>query len=60
MKAFLDSRLIKPVMKGVQLCAYTAGHLLMKAAIAVSLKLCMFTARVLMGPSTQSRTSQSF
>ena len=37
-------------------------HMLMKAAVAVSLKLCLFTARVLLNasPASHGRASQSF
>ena len=37
-------------------------HMLMKAAVAASLKLCIFTARVLLNssPASHGRTSQSF
>ncbi|MEL7350937.1 MAG: hypothetical protein AAFN38_05855 [Cyanobacteria bacterium J06560_5] len=37
-------------------------HILMKAAVAASLQLCLFTARVLLkaSPSSHGRTSRSY
>ena len=35
-------------------------HLVMKAAVAVSLKLCIFTARVLLGSSQPARRAGQF
>ena len=60
MKAFLASRLANSVVKALSHCAYFLQHLLMKLAVAVSLQLCLFTARVLLASSARRRASQSF
>ncbi|MGB3297316.1 MAG: hypothetical protein WBA76_03525 [Phormidesmis sp.] len=62
MKGFFFNRLISSFQKGLGLCIAALQHLLMKAAVAVSLKLCLFTARVLMGAKSSSRqpAGQSF
>ncbi|MEL6354561.1 MAG: hypothetical protein AAFR58_22835 [Cyanobacteria bacterium J06627_28] len=49
MTSLFDSRLVKPVLRGLSSSIYAVQHALMKVAIAFSLKLCLFTARVLMG-----------
>ncbi|MEM6869001.1 MAG: hypothetical protein AAF528_11545 [Cyanobacteria bacterium P01_C01_bin.121] len=66
MKSFLSSRLVQGVCNGLAhrvAAGISAGvsvlqHLCMKAAVAISLKLCMFTARVLLGAAEQNRSEQ--
>jgi len=60
MKLFLDSRLVKPVIAGLGSCIHHVQHIVMKAAVAVSLKLCLFTARLLLDSSARNRAGQSF
>ncbi len=62
MKSFLLNRLVLPFTRGLANCLYSLQHLLMKAAVAFSLKLCLFTARVLLGAGNRNhqQTSQSF
>lgn len=60
MKTFLHSRLVKGFGGGLVNCASAMQHLCMRVAVALSLKLCMFTARVLLGSSARSRAEQAF
>ncbi len=62
MKSFFLTRLLRPLASGLASCLSSLQHLLMKAAVAFSLKLCLFTARVLLGADTRTRqqASQSF
>jgi hypothetical protein len=60
--SFLSNRLFRPLKSGLARCVYLFQHLLMKAAVAFSLKLCLFTARILLGANDRAdqQTSQSF
>ena len=62
MKNSFLNPLIRPFYRGLVACVSSLQHLLMRAAVAVSLKLCLFTARVLLGSTASSRqqASQSF
>jgi hypothetical protein len=62
MKSFFLNRLVLPLTSGLANGMYSLQHLLMKAAVAFSLKLCLFTARVLLNADDrpQQRASQSF
>lgn len=66
MKSSFLNQLIRPFYspfhRGLVACVSSLQHLLMKAAVAVSLKLCLFTARVLLGSTASARqqASQSF
>lgn len=60
MKFLLNGRLVQSVAKALGYCAHYAQHVLMKAAVAVSLKLCLFTARTLLQSSAQEQASQSY
>jgi len=55
MKSLLSSRLIQSLGLGFGYCVSSVQHLLMKAAVAVSLKLCLFTARILLNASARSQ-----
>lgn len=59
MKSFLLNRLVRPIKSGLAGCLYSLQHLLMKAAVAFSLKLCLLTARVLLGADTRSQQQPS-
>ncbi len=60
----LFNQLVSPfyatVQKGLFGSVSYVQHLLMKAAVATSLKLCLFTARVLLGSTSKQQPSQSF
>ena len=62
MKSSFLNQLIRRFHRGLVGCVSSLQHLLMRAAVAASLKLCLFTARVLLGSSAGSRqqASQSF
>ncbi|MEM6599537.1 MAG: hypothetical protein AAF810_13970 [Cyanobacteria bacterium P01_D01_bin.36] len=64
MKTFLSSRLIPSLAAGItsQLVrgASAVQHLCMKTAVAVSLKLCLFTARVLLNSSARGQAGRAF
>jgi hypothetical protein len=49
------NRIVNLVKAGVVSCLSYIQHLVMKAAVAISLKLCIFTAQVLLNASSQSR-----
>jgi len=59
MKTFLSSRLVQGFSAGLFGCVSAAQHLCMKAAVAVSLKLCMFTVRVLLGAAARDGARQA-
>jgi hypothetical protein len=49
------NRIVNLVKAGVAGCLSYLQHLVMRVAVAVSLKLCVFTAQVLLDASSQSR-----
>ncbi len=55
MNSILSSRLIQSFSNGLGYCVSALQHLLMKAAVAISLKLCMFTARVLLNSTGRNQ-----
>ena len=63
MKSSFLNQLIRPLYSpfysGLVVCVSSLQHLLMRAAVAVSLKLCLFTARVLLGSTASSRQQAS-
>lgn len=63
MNLFLSSRLIQKGGRslGSVVCSaiLSVQHLLMKAAIAFSLKLCLYTAQVLLNASTNKERPRS-
>ena len=68
MTSLFDSRLVKPVlrrlvrglMRGLSFGIHAVQHALMRMAISFSLKLCLFTARVLLSSAERRRASESF
>ncbi|KPQ32901.1 MAG: hypothetical protein HLUCCA11_20225 [Phormidesmis priestleyi Ana] len=56
MKSYLSNQLVRPLQSGLLRCASSVQHLLMKAAVAFSLKLCLFTAKVLLGSNSKSNS----
>ncbi len=58
MNFFPIDRLLRPLHRSFQAklvsCLSYLQHLLMRVAVAISLKLCLFTARVLLGTSSDS------
>lgn len=58
MNFFPIARLLRPLHSSFQarlvICLSYLQHLLMRVAVAISLKLCLFTARVLLGTSRNS------
>ena len=59
MNIFLSSRLVRPFAQAVGACVSATGHVLMRGAVSVSLKLCLFTARVLLNSSANSQPTQA-
>ena len=59
MKSILSSRLVQSFSTGFGYSASFLQHLLMKAAVAISLKLCWFTARVLLNSSARNRAESA-
>ncbi len=55
MNPILSSRLVQSFNASLSRCASSLQHLLMKAAVAVSLKLCWFAARILLNASARYR-----
>lgn len=51
----LLGKLIRPIQSGVLGCVSSLQHVLMAVAVAASLKLCMFTARVLLSANAEAR-----
>lgn len=61
MKTFLSSRLVQGLCDGLVAGVSAVQHLCMKLAVAVSLQLCLFTARVLLGSSSdRNHAGQAF
>lgn len=60
MNIFLSSRLIQAFGNGFVNCVSVVQQVCMKAAVTVSLKLCLFTVRVLLGSSDRNRAGQAF
>ncbi len=56
MKSILSSRLAQSFSNGLSYCVSAVQHLLMRVAVAILLKLCLFTARVLLNPASRSQT----
>lgn len=60
----LFTQLVSPFYTSVQKSLFGSvsyvQHLLMKAAVATSLKLCLFTARILLGSTAKPQPSRSF
>ncbi len=56
MKSILSSRLIQSLGRGLGYCVSSLQHLLMRAAVAISLKLCLFTARTLLNASARPQS----
>ena len=60
----LFNQLVSPfyttIQKGLFGSVSYIQHLLMKAAVATSLKLCLFTARILLGSRSKPQPSRSF
>lgn len=59
MNFFLSSRLVRPFTQAVGACVSTVGHMLMRGAVSVSLKLCLLTARVLLNSPSNSQPEQA-
>ncbi|MEL6552347.1 MAG: hypothetical protein AAFQ63_02610 [Cyanobacteria bacterium J06621_11] len=59
MKNFLSSRLIQQSSSILGKVASSVQHLLMKAAVAISLKLCLYTARVLLNAAGQGQSREA-
>ena len=59
---FLRNRITGPLKTSLVAGVSYLQHMLMKAAVAISLKLCLFTARVLLNtsPAQNRQASQSF
>ena len=59
MKFFLSSRLVQKGGRVLGNVVLSTQHLLMKATVAISLKLCLYTAQVLLSASDRERTGES-
>ncbi len=59
MNSILSSRLVQSLNAGLGHCVSLLQHLLMKAAVAISLKLCWFTARILLNGSAGKRAGST-
>ena len=59
MKFFLSSRLVQKGGRALGNVVLGVQHLLMKAAIAISLKLCLYTAQILLSASDKERTGEA-
>lgn len=60
MQTFSASRLTTSLFAGIRFGIHAVHHMLMRAAVAISLKLCLFTARVLLNSYARQGASQSF
>ncbi|MEL6603589.1 MAG: hypothetical protein AAFP20_10245 [Cyanobacteria bacterium J06614_10] len=60
MQTFPASRLTTSFFTAIRSGIGAIQHVLMKAAVAISLKLCLFTARVLLNAYSRQGASQSF
>lgn len=59
MNTFLSSRLVRPCVQVVGACVSAIGHVLMRGAVSVSLKLCLLTARVLLGSNANRQPTEA-
>lgn len=59
MKSILSSRLVQTFTSSLGRCVSFAQHLLMKAAVAISLKLCWFAARILLNAPARSQAGSA-
>lgn len=59
MKLILSNRLVQSFVANLGNCASFLQHLLMRAAVAISLKLCWFAARVLLKSSARTQASST-
>jgi hypothetical protein len=60
MKNIRINALVRPLIRSLTACVSGIQHLLMKAALAASVQLCLFTARVLLDTNKDRQASQSF
>jgi hypothetical protein len=60
MKTIRINALVRPLTRGLTACVSGIQHLLMKAVLAASVQLCLFTARVLLDANKDQQASQSF
>ncbi len=59
MSSILSSRLVQSCFNGLGYCVSALQRLLMRAAVFISLKLCLFTVRVLLNSTGRNQTGSA-